>query len=265
MTKKSKEGYCCICGNFEKLTFEHVPPKSAFNSSKIRFSNGEHLMKQINIDDLDEIKTKESQKGAGAYTLCAKCNNLTGHWYGSAFVSWAYQAAHILKYSGFSPSLYYPFHILPLRVIKQVVSMFCSVNGAGFTDKHPEIRKFLLNRDARGLPKSIRIFVYYNISGRARTTGISAMINLGKDVKTLSEMSFFPFGFIMIFDDSPNDMEIVDVTDFAKYGYNEFQSMNLRIPNHDIYTWFPGDFRNKKEVEEQVRLSREHMAANPHL
>lgn len=28
----TKEGACCICGTHGKLTFEHIPPKSAFNN-----------------------------------------------------------------------------------------------------------------------------------------------------------------------------------------------------------------------------------------
>ena len=45
------------------------------------------------------------------------------------------------------PSLEYPFKLFPLRVLKQVVCMFFSVNGPAFRQVQPELVRFILNRD----------------------------------------------------------------------------------------------------------------------
>ena len=29
---RSNTGFCRLCGNYGKLTFEHIPPKAAFNN-----------------------------------------------------------------------------------------------------------------------------------------------------------------------------------------------------------------------------------------
>lgn len=34
-----REGICRICGEHKRLTFEHVPPQSAFNSNPVFFKN----------------------------------------------------------------------------------------------------------------------------------------------------------------------------------------------------------------------------------
>ena len=34
--KKTVEGTCKLCGQQKKLTFEHVPPESAFNSISVK-------------------------------------------------------------------------------------------------------------------------------------------------------------------------------------------------------------------------------------
>ena len=256
MARKPKYGFCSICGEYSKLSFEHIPPKKAFNEYPTRMAHGENLIKQIGIEDLDNIKTQVFQRGSGNYTLCERCNNRTGGWYGAAYASFAYQAAAILKITENNPSLYYPFQIFPLRVLKQIVSMFCSVNGTNFVKQFPEIQKFILNKEHRGIPPEIRIFCYYNYSSRARQSGISSMLTGQSDFHQISEISFYPIGFIMVLDKFPRDRNIVDITDFSRFRYNDWKSLGLRIPAHEIYTYFPSDFRGKEEVQATVKKNR---------
>ena len=112
------EGICCICGEYKKLTFEHIPPKSAFNDRSVVLHKIEDIMcKAPN----DFGRGRISQKGSGEYTLCSKCNNDTGAWYGDAFAEFAEQGMNFMSISNSSSSLYYPFHIYPLRVLKQIL------------------------------------------------------------------------------------------------------------------------------------------------
>ena len=61
-------GTCHICGENKKLFFEHVPPRAAFNDRPIVQASIERLIKKEN--DLDDLKGKTYQRGAGGYTLC---------------------------------------------------------------------------------------------------------------------------------------------------------------------------------------------------
>ena len=72
--KKSKTGQCWLCGIVGKLSFEHVPPESAFNDQRIFSDSVANILKNRNI--------RISQRGARDYTLCERCNNSTGSWYG---------------------------------------------------------------------------------------------------------------------------------------------------------------------------------------
>lgn len=256
MSREPKYGYCSICKEYTKLSFEHVPPRAAFNDKPTRMAKGKNLISQIGKDDLDNIKTKVYQRGAGEYTLCVRCNNTTGRWYGTAYVSFAYQAASILHYTKNNPTLIYPYMIYPLRVYKQIISMFCSANGRGFAKQYEEITKFVLNREKKYLSPEIRVFCYYNPSGRARQTGISSMVSIGSDIQVISEISFFPLGFVMLLDSNPKDLNIVDISDFSRFGYNDWKQLNLQMPAHDIFTYFPGDFRSREEVMETVMKNR---------
>lgn len=79
-------GYCRLCGEFKKLTFEHIPPEAAFNSNPIYFKDFENLFDKSSYH---YGLRKRSNKGAGGYHLCEKCNNDTGGWYAKHYVELA--------------------------------------------------------------------------------------------------------------------------------------------------------------------------------
>jgi hypothetical protein len=110
--KKQHFGICRLCGNYGKLSFEHVPPESAFNDQRILVSSFEQMLTR---EHPDEFKGRQQQRGAGDYTLCGKCNNDTGHWYVPAFTSWAQQAMRVVIGTRGRPSLEYPFVLDLLR------------------------------------------------------------------------------------------------------------------------------------------------------
>jgi len=62
--KGPAEGYCRICGNFSKLTSDHVPPKSCSNL-------GVYIIK----DWANTARHLKTQNGISFRTICAKCNN----------------------------------------------------------------------------------------------------------------------------------------------------------------------------------------------
>jgi hypothetical protein len=77
MARKKIIDVCHICGVNGKLSFEHVPPRAAFNNRrvvKVGFDDAAHL-------GPDQVPRGQiQQRGAGAYTLCESCNNWTGNW-----------------------------------------------------------------------------------------------------------------------------------------------------------------------------------------
>jgi hypothetical protein len=255
MAKQKPYGKCHICGCIGLLTYEHVPPRKAFNDRPILYAKMEQLLE---AQDLDSAAKLTNQKGAGAHTLCAKCNNQSGHWYGSSYVDFAYQALSITSAALDAPSLYYPFHIFPLRVIKQVMCMFCSTNGASFAEKNDDIIRFVLNRDASYLPDRMKVYMYYNLSGRCRTSGVAGMIDLSLNggTRVFSEIAHPPFGFILTLDGMPPTANCLDITPFAGCNYMEFRSLHLKVPILEINSYFPGDFRSKKQIELDVQKNR---------
>jgi hypothetical protein len=206
--RKHIVGTCHLCGDNTKLSFEHVPPQAAFNDRPVVQASIEKLIRRE--ADLDKITGKTFQRGAGGYTLCEKCNSLTGGWYGPAYVDWIYQVTRVLLRSKGGPSLYYLYRIFPLRIIKQIISMFFSANGEKFREAQQDLVRFVLNKEGRFLEPHIRMYCFYNRI-------------------------------------SP-DERLFDITFFSEYQYNDWKELGLRLPSLPIYTYFPGDYRSKNEV-----------------
>ena len=245
--RKHIVGKCRLCGDHTKLSFEHVPPKAAFNDRPVVNASIEKLIKKDT--DLDNFSGKTLQRGAGSYTLCEKCNSLTGARYGSAYVDWIYQVSIVLLFSKGEPSLYYPYRIFPLRVIKQIICMFFSANGEKFREAQQDLVRFVLNREGRFLEPHIRIYCFYNPSARSRQSGVSGVLNFKThSQKIISEIVFPPMGYVMSLNRISPDERLFDITFFSKYQYNDWKEFSLMLPSLPIYTYLPGDYRSKKEV-----------------
>ena len=282
MARKKVFGNCRICGRHAKLSFEHVPPESAFNNHRVV---GKHIFELINKDPDDYFDGKGhiSQRGAGAYTLCEKCNPDTGAWYGDAFANFARQSLDILKHVNGQPSFYYPFHIYPLRVIKQIITMFFSVNNHQFRRSHPDLVKFVLNKKECYLSPDIRILVYFTLGPHARFAGGTSISTIEIDpnevsVDTMdnalsqyqrdyskslysSEIAFPPLGYVLSFGLEPLDSELTDISFFAKYPYDDWTSIQLKLPVYPVHTWYPGDYRSSEQLhrdfEENNQIEKE--------
>jgi hypothetical protein len=248
---RSHFGICHICGKEGKLSFEHVPPEAAFNSTRIIWTAFERL---IENENLDKLRGSIQQRGAGAYTLCEPCNNTTGHWYGPAYVAWAKQAMKLLMLTGGRASLAYPFNIYPLRVMKQIVCMFFSVNNAHFQERQKDLVRFVLNRDSREFPSTIKIYAFYTFTNRSRSIGATGMIRgLGtgnSSTHLLSEITFAPFGFVMTLGNTaPPVPGLPEITGFSNFAYSDWRAgISMKLPIMPIYTGIPADYRLRDQV-----------------
>ena len=134
MRKEVVEGYCHICGEFSKLTFEHIPPHKAFNYTPARVIQGDEAIRLVTENgrllwDTSNLRYKNMQKGMGNYTLCGQCNNLTGTLYGDTYILTAHSMVKLMLGNNLKFNETYTIHINNIklsRFARQVLSMFCS-------------------------------------------------------------------------------------------------------------------------------------------
>jgi hypothetical protein len=264
MPRRKVFGVCHICGVNAKLSFEHVPPERAFNSHPIV---RRPFLEMLNREPGDPLpKGQIEQRGLGGYTLCERCNNLTGHWYGPAFVDWCHQGMQIILRAEGKPSLVYLHHVFPLRIIKQIVTMFFSACRGGLRETAPELEAFVLNPERRYLPPQFDIFTYYNLEGTFRYWGVTSVLRLNTGlISAFAEITFPPFGYVMTFDSAPPDDRLFSLSHFARYDYDEFRTFEMKLPVLPTILSIPGDYRTRDEIEiDRTRacLQREANASN---
>ena len=251
--KKVQAGHCHLCGSFGNLSREHVPPKAAFNNQPIWEARVAEIFGANDFESFISPRSDKDQRGAWNYTLCEKCNSDTGSWYAPFFIRWAIDAMLYLRKVRGAPSVAVPFHLLPLRVFKQIITMFFSACQEGLNKIEPDLVRFVLNKEVKQFPRNYKVFAYYNdplTSTAARQSGWSGLLKLGvPGARIFSEISYPPFGFILSVDTPEVDRRLLDITYFKEFDYRDYEVMFLKLDALPVHSPFPADFRSLDEIK----------------
>jgi hypothetical protein len=146
---------CRICRSEEaELSYEHVPPRAAFNEEPTTVYGLNDWLKRSESGEMEGGQVE--QRGAGVRTLCERRNNNTGSWYGNELALAVRAGARILvgapldefdkllepRYArvGIKQT---PRHPHPLRFLKQIVTMLLATSPSELALSHPELGDFV--------------------------------------------------------------------------------------------------------------------------
>lgn len=219
-----KQGNCAICGKHTELTFEHIPPKCAFNDKLIFVQKHDHLFE---TKSYLYGKKQKSHKGQGLYSLCQSCNNNTGDWYSRDYCDFAQQGLTILTKQENPNYIEGQYMIKPLNVFKQIITMFMSADRLGYLQSKKELVNFILNKSSNLFPDNLRVFIYSNASHYKRLLGYCSAYDEILGIQKWSEINFKPFGYILAEDSGPANENMVEITDFSKFNYDKRYQVNL--------------------------------------
>lgn len=237
MARKQKiVGTCYICGQKGPLSFEHVPNRRAFNSSSI----AEYTFEDVLVKK-DKTKGQVIQGGIGRHTLCPKCNNDTGSWYGEEYTKWAksctdflYQRWVRLDMSG--EAVITLHNVYPLRFLKQVVVCFFSV-APGLVQQYPGLVNFVLDKNEKHLPSNCRFYMnfYYGTKPMLRQMPMAGIIHdvhfdgpyfRAAGFSVFTEIAHPPFLLTMPF--GTGFPKAGNITGFSEYDYDQ-QAKNVTL------------------------------------
>ena len=264
MSRRIKvEGPCRICGVHGPLTFDHVPPKRCFNNLPGYYEAAADTLYALDQSGqfpdmntlIDQRKARKRQGGIGFNSLCGSCNNNTGSWYGNDFAAWVHQSMCILLKANGKPTLIYPTFFFPLRVIKQVITMFLSIDDGHLRTDYPGLSEFVLNKEARFLDKSYKVYAYYNFEGSPRYLPRTYMTNgQSSEIMVLSELTYPPFGFILSLKGAKPAKEVIDISHFSRFAYGDWTDFYQRFPVLPTHLPnVPADYRTRTEIEEAIK------------
>jgi len=251
-----------LCGQVGELSFEHGPPRAAFNNSlAIRCRGDEWLRdKRAMPWDVRGRHYQQQQSGTGERSLCPKCNNDTGAWYAKDYAHFAECVVQSLgtadsDYIAGGRMLRVSFRdIYPLRIVKEIVAMFATVNGPAFHVAEPDLCALVLGRGRRGIdPERYRLGVYVLSGTIRRWTGMSSLLYAGSngsnDVRVVSELSAVPCGFVLECRPHGPEPRFLDITGFAnQFTYDDTASFDAPVPVFENNTMLPLNYRTKGEI-----------------
>ena len=254
-------GECKLCGEFKKLTFEHVPPEKSFNHFPVKeFSLSDSMDLMTGNTgrypwQTEGLKYKINQKGSGGYYLCESCNNNTGSWY-------------IEEYTKLTSTLHYMIvthkpeinslcgfildNLHPLRIYKAILTMFCDINYDCFGDEN--LRRFLLEKESNVLEgNKYSLYLFLVAPGMRRINGVTVHGDITQinSMVTQTEISSYPLGAVLYLD-KPENVNVpgICIDNFKNCNYNDVCSVEFnRMPYFEINSYFPGDYRSKNEIK----------------
>jgi hypothetical protein len=233
---------CILCGKNVQLTFEHIPPKCAFNNDLIYIQKHEQM-----VEEKSPLfgKYQRSHKGFGKYCLCANCNNITGNWYAKAFCDFAQQGQKILTESNNIELTSGSYIIKPKNVLKQILLMFLCADAAGILREKSGVLSYLLDKKSSAFPEKLNIFLYSNASHCKRMMGYSFGADFGTGEKfQWSEINFKPFGYFMTYDSNPPNKFMVNISKFNDIDYNRDLNVEITLPNLHVSSQVLGSYDN---------------------
>lgn len=288
---KKHPGFCALCGEyFDDLSFEHIPPRSAFNKFSARAVSGKDFIGKTTVPwELKHLPYDNLQRGMGKYSLCSVCNSTAGVWYVKEYkkISHIFVEALAQITSADFPQCIEIKEMYPLRFIKQVICMFCSVNNQESLRAYnmaeqeislqdnplvqmmieskkslyqasklvDELRRFVLDKNASGLDsKKFKVCMYVTKSSLHKLNGLSSVMKIENNTFSISsEISTFPLGFILYFNPT-EDLEYkgVDITNFANCNYDDIASVRMPVFVYEMNTWVPLDYRTKAEIQKGI-------------
>lgn len=195
---------------------------------------------------------EESNNGFWVLALCPSCNSKTGFRYGSAYANFVSQVSKSAGIEDLKGNVYVHLEdVYPVRVLKQMFSMFLCAMPQRSMPAWQKIRNFVLQRDANLPSDAPHVYLYKNISrvGRiAPPCGISELFTSRGPI-LVSEISWPPVG--IIFCDPPDDRfkDMEDVTSWGQYNFKQKKNLVIKLPQLRITTDHPIAFGTPDEVE----------------
>jgi hypothetical protein len=141
------------------------------------------------------------------------------------------------------------FKTYPLRVAKQILTMFLSVAGEAFCEKHPHYRNYVLERKASGCLPDVKLYCYGNPNVGNRVVPLTAQRSPSGDHLWISEIGTWPLGYVLAVDCEIRGNRLCELTPLLDYDIDDELEITMTIPLLPVSTMFPLDFRTVKEVE----------------
>lgn len=206
--KKSRSGYCRICGNFRRFSEDHIPPEKCFNDSTVFVSKPYETI----ID-----------KGLKIQSICANCNNsILGGNYDNELKLFVHEIDKYYKLR-FQKGVIFgkaPIKINKKRVARAILGHVLSCYGTQEELQNPfdkemecysnKMRKYVLGEE-NGFEKEVKILFWIHPYRTIKVIPYCVFTELTNTETALpgSVFSFYPIGIWVINKNNYNLISLV--------------------------------------------------------
>jgi hypothetical protein len=221
-------GTCHLCGRVKRLTFEHLPARVAGNRDPTPIFGFDHWMAR---KEGLPILGVGMPRGHGKFTLCGECTSKTGNWYGAEYGVFVEQARNLLTQWLTAREADYRLEpeirrvvferVMPLRFIKQVAAYALSLCDEGFAMASEDLRRFILDRSATGLPDAYRVYITLYRGPLIRFHGLDGRLDFVRGRADLAcELAWPPLAYVLTVDSKPGFQPCGDVTHWGEIPFD---------------------------------------------
>ena len=124
-------------------------------------------------------------------------------------------------------------------------------NKTDLQNIYEDLRHFVQKRDAKGLPKSVKLYAFITVSeGVGFQTGIFATAKISTQKIGYGVVTgLYPVHWILLLH-GDFDENLLDVSEWAQLGYRDKKSKRFQIPCHWTAGKYPLDFRSPQKIKE---------------
>jgi hypothetical protein len=141
-----------------------------------------------------------------------------------------------------------------LKVLKQICSMFLSINDEQFATTNKELCDFVNEPISQALSEKYRFFIYLNTEGNFRHLPITVTGNVHSQLSIVSsEIAFPPLGIVMTIDYPGSVKGLTEITWFKNQAFNSKSKIEIELHRLCTYSPFPLDYRDKETIESAMR------------
>jgi hypothetical protein len=250
---------CRLCGTSDDLSFEHVPPKSAFNRDRAEMLGLDAWLEREKSTARPGRRGTISQRGSGVRTLCRTCNSRAGRLYVPEMARWVRnalcdnrevvdEADTAVSTLGIGLNIK---EVRPGRFVKQMVTMLLAIAPSSIPEGYPGLAAYARDPGVTAFPDGMSLYRNFYLGPISRFVGSAAVVReTAKATYAVTELAYPPFAYALVMGE-PADapaLPYCDITSFAAAPIDRLANVEVFMQCGFGHTPFPLDYRSAASV-----------------
>lgn len=240
---------CNICAMRPSGSREHLPGVAAANDGPVTIVYFKSNSARRNTERVE----RREKDGFVVHTICNHCNSRTGGNFGTAYKEFVTQFSNSgMLDTGQARTWISLRTVQPLRILKQMTSMFIAVQGQFPRENWMPSCDFVLNKDAKLVQPSLRYYLYRNVSAVGRVTALTSIMSIYRRWPPIffCEISWPPVGLVFAKEAHPLLRGMADITHWGQYGFRDRADLSFSVPQLRVASHWPLGFGSDREAHD---------------